>query len=454
MAKIDYEFYLEYVYRGLYNHARHTKLICEKLMQVEEGKIKRLMIFLPPRHSKSMTVSETFPSFFIGKKPNRRVILISYGDILARKFGRSNKSKLDEFGEEVFDISLRSDNASVTNWGIESYRGGMISTGIGGPITGEGADLLIIDDPIKNRKEANSQTYRDMIWNEWQNTLLTRLQPNGAVILIMTRWHEDDLAGRLLNPEYGLIDDWDILKIPALSENKNDPLGRKIGEPLWPEFGFDKEWAAKTKKSIGSQAWASLYQQRPSPQEGSIVNRNWWKYYRQAPEKLDEVIQSWDCAFKETADGSYVVGQVWGRKGANKYLLDQFRARIDFTGTIRAIRTLSAKWPEGRLKLVEEAANGPAVISTLKQEISGIVPVRAQGSKEARLHAVAPDIEAGNVYIPDPSIAPWIHDYVEELAAFPNGANDDQVDATSQALYRLGIKSTRTTSYSGKGART
>ncbi len=452
LAKTDYEYYLEYTHRGIYRHARHTKLICDKLEQVEEGKIKRLMIFLPPRHSKSMSVSETFPSFFIGKNLNRRVILVSYGDSLARKFGRANRNKLEEYGNEVFGINLSEDNSSVTNWGIERYRGGMISAGIGGPITGEGADLLIIDDPIKNRKEADSKTYRDMVWDEWQNTLYTRLQPDGAVIIILTRWHEDDLAGRLLNPEYAPVEDWDIIRLPAIAE-ENDLLGREIGEPLWPEYGFDIEWAKRTKAAVGSQTWASLYQQRPSPPEGSIINRNWWKYYRQLPEQFDEVIQSWDCAFKETASGSYVVGQVWGRKGADKYLLDQFRARVDFTATIRAIRTMSAKWPETGLKLVEEAANGAAVIATLKREVSGIVPIRPQGSKEARLHAVAPDIEAGNVYIPDPTIASWVHDYVEELAAFPSGENDDQVDATSQALFRLNLRPTRQTSYSGRGAR-
>lgn len=452
LAKVDYEYYLEYVHRGLYRHARHTKLISEKLKEVEEGKIKRLMIFLPPRHSKSMTVSETFPSFFIGKNLNRRVILVSYGDSLARKFGRANRNKLEEYGEEIFGINLSKDNSSVTNWGIEGYRGGMISAGIGGPITGEGADLLIIDDPIKNRKEADSKTYRNMVWDEWQNTLYTRLQPNGAVIIILTRWHEDDLAGRLLNPEYGVVEDWEIIRLPAIAE-ENDLLGRKVGELLWPEDGFDEEWAEVTKTAVGSQTWASLYQQRPAPAEGNVVKREWWQFYNDLPEDLDEVIQSWDLSFKETEDGSYVVGQVWGKKGANKYLIDQVRARMDFTKTLRAIRNLSIKYPEARLKLIEDKANGPAIISTLRQEISGIVPVNPRGSKEERASAVSPDIEAGNVYLPSPSIASWVNDYIEEWAAFPYGENDDQVDATSQALDRLNLMNNRIRNYSGKGAR-
>lgn len=436
LAKHDYEFYLEYVHHGAYQHARHTQLIASKLMQVEAGEIDRLMIFLPPRHSKSMTVSETFPSYFIGRDPNRRVILTSYGDTLARRFGRANKTKLQEFGNDVFDITLDRGNSSVTNWGIAGHRGGMISAGIGAGITGEGADLLIIDDPVKNRQEADSATYRDRIWSEWQNTLRTRLHPGGAVIIILTRWHEDDLAGRLLNPEYGEVEDWDIVQLPALAE-EGDLLGREIGEPLWPEVGFDLAWAESTKTAVGSRTWASLYQQRPSPAEGGLIKRSWWRYYRQAPARFNEVIQSWDCSFKETEDGSYVVGQVWGRDGVDKYLLDQVRERMDFTSTLQAIRSLSAKWSQSRAKLIEDAANGPAIINTLRREIAGILPVKPQGSKEARLQAVAPEIEAGNVYLPDPSIAPWIHDYVEELSAFPSGANDDQVDATSQALVRL-----------------
>lgn len=452
LAKTDYEYYLEYVHKGLYQHARHTKLIANKLKEVEEGKNKRLMIFLPPRHSKSMTVSETFPSYFIGKNLNRRVILVSYGDSLARKFGRANRNKLEEYGEEIFDVRLSKDNSNVTNWGIEGYRGGMISAGIGGGITGEGADLLIIDDPIKNRSEADSSVYREKVWDEWQNTLYTRLQPDGAVIIILTRWHEDDLAGRLLNAEYGEVEDWDIVRLPAIAE-ENDLLGREIGESLWPEYGFDRKWAEDTRIAVGSRVWASLYQQRPAPAEGNIVKREWWQYYNELPENLDEVIQSWDLSFKETEDGSYVVGQVWGRKGANKYLIDQIRARMDFTKTLKAIRNLTRKYPIARLKLIEEKANGAAIISTLRQEISGIVPVNPKGSKEARASAVSPDIEAGNVYLPSPNIAAWINDFIEEWAAFPHGGNDDQVDATSQALDRLSLVLTRTRNYSGKGAR-
>lgn len=434
LSKIKFRHYLEFVHHGIYIHGRHTELIAERVDQVEQGKIKRLMIFLPPRHSKSMTISETFPSYFIGKNPEKRVILSSYGDSLARKFGRLNRDKVIEFGSKLFDISLSRSSYSTTNWNLDNSRGGMISSGIGGSITGEGADLLIIDDPIKNRKEANSITYREMVWNEWTNTLLTRLQPEGRVILIMTRWHEDDLAGRILDREK---DKWEVLKIPAICEGQDDPLDRELGEALWSEYGFDEAWAEDTKTSVGSQTWISLYQQRPSPPEGSIIQRKWFNYYTELPDKFDEIIQSWDCTFKDADTSDFVVGQVWGRKGSSKYLIDEVRDRMDLPTTIQAIRQMSRRHPKSYTKLIEDKANGSAVIQMLQDEISGLIPINPDGGKIVRLQAVSPTIEAGNVYLPDPTIKSWILDFVEEVVSFPTGKHDDRVDSMSMALNRL-----------------
>ena len=433
LARQDFSFYCELTHRHNYLPAKHTEYIAKACEEVERGTLKRLMVFLPPRHSKSMTITETFPSWFIGRNPDRRVIEVSYGDAFAQKFGRANRTKLEEYGKQIFGISLDPRNSSVTNWGIAGHRGGMISAGVGGSITGEGADLLLIDDPIKNREEANSETYREKLWNEWQNTLLTRLQAGGAVILILTRWHEDDLAGRILQSETG--DSWRVISLPAEAED-NDPIGRKQGDPLWPEGGFDSEWMKQKKVEIGSQTFTSLYQQRPSPQEGEMLKRVWWKFYTVLPSDLT-TLQSWDCSFKDLDDSDYVVGQVWGAKGADRYLIDQVRGRMGFPATITAIKTLSAKHPAVITKLIEDKANGTAVIQVLKHEIQGIVPVEPAGGKASRVQSVSPIIEAGNVYLPDPSIAPWIHDFIEECAAFPFGKNDDQVDAMSQGLHRM-----------------
>ena len=455
IAKNDYGFYIEYTHRGLYQHGKHTFLICKKLELVEKGRIKRLIITLPPRHSKSMTVTESFPSWFIGKNPERRVIQASYADSLARKFGEANRSKIEQFGPSIFDIKINPKTSAANNWGIQGHRGGMISTGIGGSITGEGADLLIIDDPVKNREEADSLAYREKVWNEWQNTLRTRLHPGAAVIIILTRWHEDDLVGRLLNPEYGEVEDWEILNLPAIAE-EDDLLGREVGLPLWPEHGFDLAWAEATEKAVGSSVWASLYQQRPAAASGAMIKRVWWKRYNIPYDResnsigvmdengylreyyIDEIMTSWDMTFKNSEGTDMVVGQIWARSGANKFLLDQVRKRMDFPQTLRMVKELARRWPEARLKLVEDKANGPAIISSLKNEISGMVAVTPRDSKIARLSAVSPDIEAGNVFLPTIELAPWIDVFIDELATFPRSIFDDQVDATSQALDRLG----------------
>lgn len=447
LSRRKYRDYVELVHHGAYRHFRHTELLCDALQPIADGEQKYLLVEMPPRHGKSMTTTESFPSYFLGKNPGKRVIATAYSDELARKFGRFNRNKLAEFGPALFSLEIDPNKNASNNWGIAGGRGGMVATGIGGSITGEGADLLIIDDPIKNAEEANSATMRDKVWSEWESTLSTRLHNGGSVIVIMTRWHEDDLIGRLLERS---PHNWERLRLPAIAEDEDDLLGREPGKALCPELGYDEEWAALKKREVGSTVWASLYQQRPAPSEGAIFNRNWWKFYKQAPARFDEIIQSWDMTFKDSAGSDYVVAQVWGRVKADKYLLDQVRARMDFPATLQAFRSLTSKWPKAKTKLVEDKANGSAVIATLKREISGIIPVNPEGGKVVRAQAVTPDVEAGNVYLPDPNIAPWIHDYIEEFAAFPNGKHDDQVDSTTQALNRIG--NTRKAGISGASA--
>lgn len=413
----------------------HLLLLNRKLVNVAAGRVKRLMVFMPPRHGKSELVSRYFPAWYLGTFPDKRIILASYEADFAATWGRKARNLLEEFGPSLFGVKVSPESSAASRWDIDGHEGGMVTAGVRGPITGKGANVAIIDDPVKNDQEAMSQTYRDAAWDWYRATFSTRIQDDGAIILVMTRWHEDDLAGRLLKAQEEGGDKWEVVNLPALAE-ENDMLGRRPGEPLCPEL-FTRETLERTKIRLGSYWWNALYQQRPSPMEGGILKRSWWKFYRQAPYPFDEIIQSWDMAFKETTSSDFVVGQVWGRKGADKYLLDQVRDRMDFPTTVQTVRALSAKWPQAYAKLVEDKANGPAVIATLKREIAGLIPVEPQGSKEARAAAVSPQIEAGNVYLPDPSIAPWVHDFIEECSAFPNGANDDQVDAMTQALLRL-----------------
>ena len=442
LSTIDFSFYCEYTHHGAYFPYKVHQYLCDVLEKVERGEITRLIITMPPQHGKSMTVTETFPSWFIGKNPNKRVIIASYGDRFASKFGRKNRSKIREFGDEIFDIELNPENKSVQDWSIQNtdgsgLRGGMIAASIGGSITGEGADLMVIDDPYKNRKDADSSHYRQFVWNEWEDTLQTRLSADAAVILIQTRWHEDDLAGRLIK-EDGIVEEngkWNLLKIPCEAKD-DDTLGRSEGDALLPEMGKDKAWIQEVKLSVGSRAWHALYQQDPTPDGGSIVDKNWFLRfdYNTKHTLYDQMINSWDCSFKDTDDTSFVVGQCWIKKGPDAYLYDQVRKRMNFPATVRAILSMKKKWEDTSGILVEEKANGPAIISVLEDRVPGLLPIIPKESKESRLHAVSPFIESGNVWVPRDCDFDWMVDFIDEVSKFPNADNDDQVDAMTQAL--------------------
>lgn len=427
-AKDDYAAYVEFVHQGQYIHARHTRLICEKLQLIHKGKLRRLAIFLPPRHSKSQTVTETFPSWFIGKDPDRRVIQLSYGDDLATDFGLKNMQKVAEFGKVLFGIELDPDKQAKGDWAIKGKEGYMRSAGVQTGVTGKGCHLCIIDDPHKNEEEASSEIIRNKIDSVYRSVALTRLTPNGAIIIIMTRWHEDDQAARALK-EGG----WEVINLPFEAE-ENDLLGRAVGAPLWPEFGFDLNWMANMKPRLGTRVWNALYQQRPSSLEGEMLKRAWWKYYRVLPEMVIKLI-SVDAAFKDKGTSDYVAIGVWGKAGANMYLIDLMNARMDFPTTLQAILNIKAKHKDISQILIEDKANGSAIIQVLRTKVGGIIAVEPRGGKVARVNAVSAHIESGNVYLPED--APFVSDFVEQCAAFPNGKYDDCVDQMSQALARL-----------------
>ena len=430
-AKHNYSFYCEMVHDGKYIPARHHFLLCNALERVTNGTLKKLMVFMPPRHGKSQTITETYPSYYLGRYPHKKVMCISYGDSLAKDFGRKNRQKVKEFGQEIFGIELDPSNKSMSDFTIKGHTGGAYFAGILGGVTGRGANVLIIDDPIKTRQEAESETYRNRVWEEYQSSLSTRLMPGGATIIVLTRWHHDDLAGRILAQE---ADQWEVISLPALAL-ENDPIGREEGRALWPEFGFNEEWAKNKIIEVGSKTWASLFQQQPSPDSGDIFKREWIKFYK-TPPQFDEMAISVDASFKDKKGSDFCVMQTWGKKGANVYLVDQIRDRMAFPATVASIRSMAAKWPKAHAKLVEDKANGTAVIDYLKNEISGMIPVEPMGGKEVRASAISPQWEAGNVYLPHPSICPWINDFIEELIQFPNAKHDDQVDCMSQMLAR------------------
>lgn len=782
LARKHYSYYLRLVHHGNYEPLAHTELIASELQRIVDGEQRHIIIEMPPRHGKSLTVTETFPSYFVGKHPNKKVITAAYADGLARTFGRLNRNKFIEFSHDVFNVEIADDNGSVADWSVLNNTGGMVSTGIGGSITGKGADCLpegtlidtekglidikelhemkdkpkvlslshlsnklsynvikasreikanekttiktesgntlistpdhrhyefgrgykeakdfkqgdyltkkqnmrelwsaekwtrytmqnmlsaktwqlrftflrqlwecfyekeirvrqkdtkwwnllllqqklfsktpklsiakkmysmqststqkndevlftrvqakrqketeiampklrqnilpnisknsllfegmcrqstqqthegkkqftlqkwhelckmvfrnasfnfrtrqkqmcsmrntkpnserqsiefahtpyrrkpfkqlcnefnnvmqqlpynapqierdavqsvtttserpysvydiqverdcnffandilvhnclIIDDPIKNAQDAQSKTIRERVWQEWESTLSTRLHKGASVIVIMTRWHEDDFVGRLLeNSPFK----WERLRLPAIAEDENDILGRNLGEPLSRELGFDEHWAESKKIEVGSRTWASLYQQRPAPEQGSIFKREWLQFVDYVPTRYDDMLISWDMTFKDSNASDYVVGQVWLKDKANYYCIEQVRGQMDFTQSMQAVINLKNKYPRCRRILIEDKANGPAIINTLKNRISGIIPITPKESKEARAFSVTPLFEAGNVFFY--RNIRELSDMVEEIVGFPAASHDDTVDATTQAL--------------------
>ena len=283
----------------------HHDRIAYELEQIEKGLNKRLAIFLPPRHSKSELVSRRFPAWFLGKNPDKQMIFLTYANDFAEDFGRDVQEIMN--GEEyarIFDARIRQDVAAAGRWRIENRRGVYRATGIGGQITGRGADVLIIDDPHKNREEADQEWARKKIWDSYRGTIFTRLQPNGAIILVQTRWHDDDLASRILRhaQDNDEVQDWTVLKMPALCEETGrDPINRVEGAALWPKW-YNRDALLEIKATIGEREFSAQYQQSPTIDSGDFFQRDWLRYYDTLPPESelrfygasDYATQVWD----------------------------------------------------------------------------------------------------------------------------------------------------------------
>lgn len=413
-----------------YRAAAHHRAIADALMAVERGEIDRLIIIMPPRHGKTELASVRFPAWYLGRHPERRIIGASYAAKLAYRLSRQARNTLAS-PANPFEAHLAPGAATVAAWDTTSG-GGYIAAGIDGGITGMGAHLLVIDDPIKNALDAASSLKRDAAWEWYRSVAYTRLEDHAAIVVIATRWHEDDLIGRLLANQAEDGDRWAVLRLPALAE-RDDPLGREPGAALWPDK-YDREALLRIERVIGPQAFGALYQGDPVAEGTTILPRQWWRRYNSLP-ALATVVTSWDCSFAAEDDASFVVGQVWGLIGANAYMIDQVRERADFPRTIQLMRTVRAAYPRAMIHLIENKANGPAAIATLKGEIPGILAVNPRGGKAARAIAISGFVKAGNVWLP--ASAPWAGGFIEEAARFPRGQHDDQVDAASQALLHL-----------------
>lgn len=426
--------------------------LCDRVQEFIEKPTDKafeiMIINTPPQHGKSTTITETLPSWYLMKHPDESVIQVSYGDDLAERFGKRNLEKVKEHGQ-IFGVEVDPKKATSREFQILGHKGRMISKGIGSGLTGHSGHLIIIDDPVKNREQADSERTRDSVWNEFMDSILTRTQAGSKIVLIMTRWHEDDLAGRILT-KMGDVVTYVNYECECVSDD--DPLGRKKGEALCPEIGKGKDWLDWFKKAYisgelaadlgggGRRSWEALYQGHPTIEEGNILKKDWWqrfdlKEYHDGNLKFDQLVLSVDAAFKDSEKNDYVAMEVWGKVENRIYLVDLVNEHLSFTETVKRIRLMKAKHYRLGAVYIEDKANGPAIINVLRNEsISGVIPVRPDASKESRVQAVTFAIQAGNVYVPRTE---WGEKFIEQCAKFPNDKHDDMVDAMSQALSKL-----------------
>ena len=423
----------------------HTDLISEHLQAVNLGQIHRLIINIPPRHMKSIHATVSYPVWTWLKTPEKRFIKVSYSDNLSRKHNILSRDIIRSIWYQTnwSDRFRLKDDVNRQNEFRNDHQGMMMSTSVGGALTGEGGDVIIIDDP-QNPLMANSETERQNSINFFKNTLQTRLNDpkTGAIIIIMQRLHESDLTGYVLSEDLG----YTHLCLPAEAEERTVityPISKRevIREPgdLLNPARFDKDVLEGLKKSMGSVQYAGQFQQTPAPAEGIIFKREWMNntFTKKSLPYLSMIIQSWDMAFTKSEGSAKVAGFVMARAGSNIYILDLENDKMTFTESVAAVRRLSGKWPKARAKVVENKANGPAIVDLLKKEIAGMVEFNPKGSKEERAISVTPYFEAGNIWFPDPKEAPWVNDLIRDLLIFPKGTYKDTVDALVQGILYL-----------------
>jgi predicted phage terminase large subunit-like protein len=410
---------------------------------VDNSEILRLIINIPPRHMKSIQTTVCHPAWSWIKKPEKRFIKVSYSDSLSRKHNVLCRDIITSpwYQGNWSDKFTLKDDVNRQNEFKNNHHGMMYSTSVGGSITGEGGDVIIVDDP-QSPLMANSATEREASIAFFKNTLQTRLNDpkKGAIIIIMQRLHENDLTGYVLEESLG----YHHLCLPAEAPKRtivHFPIsGREIireeGDLLNPSR-FDKDALEGLKKSMGSAQYAGQFQQTPAPAEGIIFKREWLgNFFKNAPHQ-NMLIQTWDMPFTKSEGSAKCAGLIMGRSGSDIYIHDLVNDKMTFTESAAAVRTLTGKWPKARAKVIENKANGPAIVDYLKKEIPGMVEFNPKGSKEERAISVTPYFEAGNIWFPDPATHPWVHDLINDLLIFPKGTYKDTVDAMVQGILYL-----------------
>lgn len=428
--------------RGKWRYAPHLQMIDIALARAAYGlDEKNVMVNMPPRHGKSELISKYFPAWYLTNFPEKRIILTSYGAGLASQLGMKARNLIEE-NSYFLRVEIDRRKRSSDEFHIAGHSGGMTSVGACGAITGKGADQLIIDDPVKNQSEANSALQRDKLWDWFRATAQTRLEPGGITLLVMTRWHEDDLCGRIIVQNNGSEGgEWLIIRLPALAE-ENDPLGRKPGEALWPDR-FPLSRLRKIKRTAGSFWFAGLYQQQPSPAQGAIFRRSWFRYYSQQgdfyilknPNGSESKIFKEDCrifavmdlAARATESADYTVLLVFALTPDQDYLLlDLTREKFEAADHLRILENACMRW-RPLMVGIESVQYQIALVQSARRKGLPVKELKATKDKVSRSLLASSLLEAGKIWFPPQS--PWLEDFENELLLFPNGRNDDQVDA-------------------------
>lgn len=404
----------------------HLDRVRRSLEAVADGTLRRLMIFMPPRHGKSELSTVHYPAYLLETSPARRIIVGAYNSTLAEKFSRRTRAIVRRRG-----VALDPERQAVNDW-LTTAGGGVRAVGVGGGVTGQGGDLIIIDDPVKSREEADSPTYRDKVWDWYRDDLYTRLEPGGAIILIMTRWHEDDLAGRILASERA--GDWHVINLSALAGD-DDPLGRAPGDALCPDR-YDVAALTDIRATLGPRGWEALYQQRPRPPEGALLKRGWFPVVKALPAEGRRV-RYWDIAGAAEGRGDYTVGCLMRRAGGAFYVEGVVRGQWTAAERERIIvQTAAADGHDVRIAIEQPPGLGKEPIEALVRALAGyaVHADRVTKDKVSRAEPLAAQAEAGNVSLLQGAYTTAL---LDELAAFPYGEHDDQVDAMSGAFNAL-----------------
>ena len=407
----------------------HQLFLYKALHRVTSGERKRLIITMPPRHGKSETVTIRYAAWRLERDPKLNIILGSYNQKLANRFSRRIRTIVEE------RVPLAKDKRSADEWETK-VRGGVKAVGVGAGITGFGGSLVIIDDPVKNRAQAESRTMRDNVWDWFNGDIYTRLEPGASIILIQTRWHEDDLAGRLLKRSADGGEVWEKVDLPALAES-GDPLGREIGDALWPERYSKKDLAA-IRQQQGTYSFSPLYQHQPVPSDGGLFKREWFQHIVSRPPHGLVWARGYDLAVstKTTSDHTASFRCAFDRSG-NLYIADGFRRRIEYPEQRRYVID-RVRTERNTSHGIEKALHGQALVQDLRQDVKvrgrPIEAIRVDTDKITRALAWAGLAEDGKVILVQGT---WIDDFVDEICSFPYGSHDDQVDAVSLAVRML-----------------